>query len=311
MARYVAYRFLQLVPVMLAISILTFALLYLAPGDPAQIILRNQGALLTQGTIQKMRAELGLDQPIYMQYLRWLWNVFNLNLGISFRTGQPVAEVLLGQRLGATLELATVALALALLISVPLGILAAIRQNTLVDHVGRLAALMGASMPSFWLGLLLIYFFAVKLPWFPVMGRGTLTNLVLPALTLALGIAPIYMRLIRASLCDVLREDYVRTARAKGAPERIVILRHALRNALIPVVTVFGIGLAHLLGGSVVVETVFAWPGIGQLAVEAILNRDAPIIQAFVLLMSLAFMLVNLAVDLSYVFLDPRIRIEG
>lgn len=310
MVQYVFYRLLQLVPVTLIISVMTFALLYLAPGDPAQIILRNQGALLTQDTIQKMRAELGLDQPLHVQYARWLWKVLHLNFGISFRTGQPVAEALLG-RLGATLELALAALALALLFSIPLGILAAVRQNTFVDYAGRLGALIGASMPSFWLGLLLIYAFAVKLPWFPVLGRGALAHLVLPALTLALGIAPVYTRLIRSSMCDVLREDYVRSSRAKGAPERIVVLKHALRNALLPTVTVFGLTLAHLLAGAVVVETIFAWPGIGQLAVEAILDRDFPIVQAFVLLLSLAFVVANLAVDLSYVFLDPRIRLQG
>ncbi len=310
MLSYLASRLVQLGFVLFAITVLSFALLHLAPGDPAQILLRNQGALLTQTSIQQMRAELGLDQPLPVQYLRWLQAALRLDFGVSFRTGQPVSELLLG-RLGATVELAAVALGLALLIAVPLGIFAAVYQNTLVDHLGRLAALVGASMPSFWLGLLLIYLFAVRLGWLPVLGRGSLAHLVLPGLTLALSLAPVYMRLIRASLCDVLREDYIQTARAKGASERRVILRHGLRTALIPVVTLFGMTLAHLLGGTVVVETIFAWPGIGQLAVEAILNRDFPVVQAFVLLLSLAFALANLAVDLSYALLDPRIRVEG
>ncbi len=310
MLRYLASRLVQLGVVLFAITVLSFALLHLAPGDPAQILLRNQGALLTQTTVEKMRAELGLDQPLPVQYWRWLRGAVRLDFGVSFRTGQPVAELLLG-RLGATVELAAAALVLALLWSVPLGILAAVYRDTLLDHASRLLALVGASMPSFWLGLLLIYAFAVQLGWFPVLGRGSLAHLVLPAITLALSLAPVYMRLIRANLCDALREDYIRTARAKGASERRVILRHGLRTALIPVVTLFGMTLAHLLGGTVVVETIFAWPGIGQLAVEAILNRDFPVVQAFVLLLSLAFALANLAVDLFYVLLDPRIRVEG
>ncbi len=309
-ARYIALRLLQLVPILLAISLLTFALLKLAPGDPAQIILRDQGALLTQDAIAKTRIELGLNDSLPVQFARWLGNAVQFNFGKSLRTGRPVGE-LIGARLIPTVQLALAGLAFALIIAVPLGILAGIKPYSWFDHFGRLTALVGASIPSFWLGLLLIYLFAVQWKLLPAMGMSTPRHLILPALTLALALAPLYMRLIRSSLLEVMSEEYVTTARAKGLRERGVILNHALRNALIPVITVFGLTLAHLLTGTVVVESIFAWPGLGQLAVESILARDFPVVQAFVLVLSLAFVFANLTVDLSYHWLDPRIRVGG
>lgn len=309
-ARYISLRLLQLVPILLAISLLTFALLKLAPGDPAQIILRDQGALLTKDAIAKTRIELGLNDSLPVQFARWLGNAVQFNFGKSLRTGRPVGE-LIGARLIPTVQLALTGLAFALIIAVPLGILAGVKPYSWFDHFGRLAALVGASIPSFWLGLLLIYLFAVQWKLLPAMGMSTPRHLILPALTLALALAPLYMRLIRSSLLEVMSEEYVTTARAKGLRERGVILNHALRNALIPVITVFGLTLAHLLTGTVVVESIFAWPGLGQLAVESILARDFPVVQAFVLVLSLAFVFANLTVDLSYHWLDPRIRVGG
>ena len=294
----------------MAVSVLTFSLIRLAPGDPAQVALRNQGAMLTAEAIANMRAEMGLNDPLPMQYGRWLTRALRFDFGNSIRSGQPVSEAI-ALRLPPTLQLAAAGLAVALVIAVPLGILAAARQHSWVDHLSRLVALAGASMPSFWLGLLLIYYFAVVLDWLPAMGRKTPQHLVLPALTLGLGLAPTFTRLLRASLVEVLSEDYIRTARAKGVIERNVIFRHALRNALLPLATVFGLTAAHSLGGVVIVETIFAWPGLGQLTVDAILTRDFPTVQALVLLLSVAFVLANLAIDLCYPLLDPRIRMQG
>ncbi len=300
----------MLIPILLAISFISFSLVHLAPGDPAEVALRAMGAQLTQDSIQEMRAQLGLDDPFIVQYTRWVAQVLRLDFGASVRTGTPVADLLL-TRLPATIQLATASLLLAILFALPLGIAAAVHQHSFIDHASRIFALLGASIPGFWLALILIYVFAVKLGWFPALGRGSGRHLILPAVTLSMGIAPTYSRLLRASLCEVLGQPHIITARAKGLSNRAVILGHALRNALIPFVTVLGISFAHLLGGAVVVETIFSWPGIGKLAVDAILTRDFPIIQGFVLISALIFVLANLVVDISYHWLDPRIRLTG
>jgi peptide/nickel transport system permease protein len=293
---------------MFGVSIITFALINLAPGDPAEILLRSSGVEPTLEAVEAMREEFGLNNSVYMQYFHWLVKVLQLDLGNSFRTGQPVAlEVL--SRFPATLELTLAALFFMLLLAVPTGICAALYKNAWIDHFSRLVALFGASMPAFWLGLLLIYILAVKLHLFPVMGRGGWNHLVLPSVTLGFGLAATYTRLLRSSMLDVLGQDFIKVARAKGLREKLIISRHAMRNALLPVVTVFGMSFGHLLGGTAIVETIFAWPGVGRLCVDSIFNRDYPVIQAYVLLMALVFVLVNLLVDISYVFLDPRIRL--
>ncbi len=307
---YILRRLVLLVPILLAISFISFSLIHLAPGDPAEVALRAMGAQLTQDAIQAMRTQLGLDDPFLVQYIRWLARVLRLDFGASVRTGTPVAELLL-TRLPATIELATASFLLAVLLALPLGVVAAVRQHTPIDHISRVFALGGASMPGFWLALILIYLFAVKLDWLPALGRGDGRHLILPAVTLSMGIAPTYSRLLRASMCEVLSQPHILTARAKGLSNQAVILGHALRNALIPFVTVLGISFAHLLGGAVVVETIFSWPGIGKLAVDAILTRDFPVVQGFVLISALIFVVANLVVDLSYRWLDPRIRLTG
>lgn len=309
MTTYVVRRLLLVIPTLLGISVISFGLIFLAPGDPALVALRAQGMqMVTDENLQQMRAQMGLDRPLAVRYVSWLGDVLRLDFGDSVRTGSPVDELLLS-RLPATIQLAGGSLLLALFISLPLGMATAVRQHTLIDHVGRVLAFMGASMPSFWLALLLIFFFAVRLGWLPALGYGELKHLLLPATALSLSIAPTYARLLRANMIEVLNQPYVTYARAKGLSEMAIVSRHALRNALIPFITVFGISVAHLLAGAVVIETIFAWPGVGKLAVDAILARDFPVVQAVVLIATTFFVLANLMVDLSYRLLDPRIRL--
>jgi len=309
LGRYLAKRLLYLLPVMLGVSIVTFGLINLAPGDPAELILRSGGVEPTREAVEALREELGLNDPVYIQYGRWVWNAAQLNLGKSFRTGRPVAEEILS-RFPATLELTFAAMVFMVCLALPAGIFSALYRHAFLDHLSRLGALFGASLPGFWLGLVLIYFFAVKLGLLPVMGRGGLKHLVLPAVTLGFGLAAVYARTLRAGMLDVLGQDYIRVARAKGLKEKWVIGRHALKNALLPAVTLLGMSFGHLLGGAVIVETIFAWPGVGKFAVDSIFNRDYPVIQGYALFMAVVFVLVNLLVDISYVFLDPRIRLE-
>jgi len=311
MLRYLAVRLVSLVPVLVGISLLAFVLVNLTPGDPAETYLRRlSDTPPTAEQIAATRRELGLAAPAPVRYGRWLWRVTHGDLGRSYRTRGPVL-VELGDRLPATLQLASVTMLLALLTALPLGALSAVYRGAAVDRSARVGALLGASLPSFWLALLLITLFSVRLHWLPVAGRGGVAHLVLPALTLAAGTAAVLTRLTRSSLLEVLGQDYIRTARAKGVPERAIILRHGLRNALVAVVTVAGISFGHMLSGAAIVETIFAWPGIGKLVVDAIGNRDYPVIQGFVLLTGTIFVLINFLVDCSYLWLDPRLRFAG
>lgn len=309
MKRYLLKRLFYLLPVMFGVSVVTFGLINLAPGDPAEIILRAGGVEPTREAVNALREELGLNNPVYLQYLHWLWNAVHLDFGTSYRTGQPVTEEILS-RFPATLELTLAAMAFMVLVALPAGMLSALYRHALIDHLTRLFALVGASLPGFWKGLMLIYLFAVVWGLLPVMGRGGIRHLVLPAVTLGFGMAAVYTRIIRASMLEVLGQDYIKLARAKGLKEKWVIGRHALKNALLPAVTLFGLSFGHLLGGTVIVETIFAWPGVGKFVVDAIFNRDYPVIQGYAMFMALIFVLVNLLVDLSYVLLDPRIRLE-
>lgn len=309
MKRYLLRRILCLVPVVLGVSVITFGLVRLAPGDPAEMMLRAGGMEPTREAVEALREEMGLDDPVHVQYGRWLRGVLHLDLGTSFRTGSPVAAELLS-RLPATLELTAAALVITVLLAVPAGILSALYRHALVDHLSRFCALLGASLPGFWLGLMLIYLFSVKLGFLPVMGRGGPEHLVLPAATLGLGMAASYARILRAGMLETLGQDYIKVARAKGLKEKWVIGRHALKNAALPMITLFGMGIGYLLGGTVIVETVFAWPGVGKFAVDAIFNRDYAVIQGYAFFMALVFVLANLLVDISYVILDPRVRLE-
>jgi len=309
MSRYIVRRLGYLVPVWLGISLLAYGLANLAPGDPAYIMLRRQtGEAPSDEAVQALRVQLGLNDPFPVRYGHWIANAVHGDLGTSFRTGEPVLRALTDHFV-ATLQIGVAALLVGLVVALPVGILSAVRRGRPIDHASRVLALLGASMPSFWLGYVLIIVFAVMLKMLPVAGYGDMQHLALPALTLGLGAAASLTRLTRASLLDVLDEDYVRTARAKGLSARAAVLGHALRSALIPITTMVGMRFGHLLGGAVIVETVFAWPGIGKYVVDSIYDRDYPTIQGFVLFMGTVFVLLNLIVDLSYVWLDPRVRL--
>ena len=309
MQSYLVRRLLTLPVLLLGISIISFTLLNLAPGDPAYSILkdRSPGEEPAPEDILALRKELRLDDPVVLRYGRWLLGAMQGDLGVSYRGGRPIMREL-WQRLPATLMLTGSALLLAIVVGIPLGIAAALRRASLTDGLSRLLALVGAAVPNYVLALLLMLVIGVKLNWLPTIGYGSPKHLILPAIALAAGSSAQLMRLTRASMLEVLQQDYVRTARAKGLSERVVIWVHALKNALLPVVTVLGINLGHLLGGTVIVESIFSWPGVGKYAVDSIFLRDFPVIQGFVLYMGLIFLLVNLAVDLSYRWLDPRLH---
>lgn len=308
MKGYIVKRVLNLIPVLLGVSVITFVLIHMVPCDPAEVYLRLSQVPPTDEAVASIRKELGLDRPLYVQYFDWLWKVLHLDFGKSFVTKKPVlAEIL--SYLPATIELTVCSMVIMILISVPTGILAALYKDSLFDQFSRVLAFVGASMPSFWLGLLLMYFFALKFDLLPVMGKGTYLHLILPSLTLALGHAATYTRLLRASMLENLSREFVLYARARGLKERLIIGKHVLKNAMLPVVTAFGMSLGHMLAGAVIVENIFAWPGVGRFAVFSIFSRDYPVIQCYVCLMAVIFVLCNLLVDISYSFLDPRIKI--
>lgn len=305
MYRFLLGRLLATIPVLLGVSFLVFMMLHLVPGDPVKMMLSEFQTNPQQ--VELLRSQLYLDRPLPQQFGRFIWNALHGDLGLSIRSKRMVT-LEIGQNLGPTLQLAVAALLVAIVVGVTLGILAAIKQGTWLDLAPMIVALAGVSMPSFWLGLLLIYLFSLRLGWFPATGAGGLDHLFLPALTLGLGASAIIARLTRSSMLEVLRQEYITTARAKGLRELLVILRHGLKNALIPVVTIFGLQFGNLLAGTVVVETVFARPGIGRLIVDAILAKDFPVVQGIILLSATAYVVVNLLVDIAYGFLDPRIR---
>jgi len=280
----------------------------LVPGDPAEILASHGRETEPTATeIAAAREELGLDLPLPVRYARWLVRAVRGDLGQSLRSGTSVWHEITA-RLPATLELTLGGMLVGLVIALPVGILAAVKRGSLLDQLSRLLALLGASVPSFWLGAMLILLFAVHLGWLPSMGRGGIRHFILPSLALGLGASAILMRLIRASLLEVLEQDYVRTARAKGLPQRTIVLRHVLKASLLPVVTVLGLQFGGLLGGALIVETIFAWPGLGMFLIESILARDFPVIQGFALFTGLVFVFTNFAVDMVYRWLDPRIE---
>ena len=306
MAHYVVRRLLVLPVVLLGITLLTFSLMYLIPGDPAALL---AGPQATQADIEALRAQLGLDRPAPVRYLDYLWDILHLDLGTSIRTKEPVLQEIM-TRLPNTLLLAGIAICLAAVLGVVMGTIAATRHLSLVDNLVMLISLLGVSMPVYWLGLMLMLVFAVQLGWLPAAGKGDWRHLILPSLALAARATGEIARMNRADMLEVLHDDYVRTARAKGLAERVVITVHVLKNALVPTITVIGLRFGGLLGGAVLTETIFNWPGVGRLVVSGIMARDFPIVQGTILVIATNFVLVNLAVDLSYAFLDPRIRYE-
>lgn len=304
-----------MVPILFGVSLITYLLMFITPGDPARMALRaRDGIAPTNAEVEQFRAEQGLDEPLAVQYVDWLWHAMHGDLGQSWVRDRAVSDLLL-QRIGDTAELAAAAMVIALLIAVPAGIASAVHRNQLPDYVSQVGSLLGVSMPNFWLGYLLILVFALGVPYdslgvFPVAGAGTVEQLVLPAVTLGTGVAAIITRLLRSSMLEVLNEEYIRTARSKGLRERIVVYKHALRNALIPVVTIAGLQLGYLLNGAVIVEIVFARPGLGQLIIDSLFQRDYPVMQGTTLLVAVMFVGVNFLVDVSYRYIDPQIQLE-
>ena len=312
MASYLLRRVVQAVVVLLGVSVVVFALVHLVPGDPIRISL---GTRFNQDTYDTLRAASGLDLPLPVQYGRFLSKAVTGDLGVSFRNGDPVTATLL-TRLPATLSLAGAALIVALLIAVPLGVVSAVRSGSKMDYAATVFSQAGISIPDFWMAILLILLFSGVLRWLPPSGYESLLtdplqwlrHLILPAVTVGVVSGSILTRFVRSAVLESMGEDYTRTARSKGLHERTVVLRHVLRNALVPVITVTGLQLAYLLGGVIIVEVIFAWPGLGQLALIAVENRDYPVLQGAVLLVAMMFLLINLVVDLLYAFADPRIR---
>ncbi|MGD1929007.1 MAG: ABC transporter permease [Leptolyngbyaceae cyanobacterium] len=334
MGRYIFARLLRLIPVLLGISLLVFLFLHLIPGDPAVTMLGDRA---TPEQVEVLRERMGLNEPLPLQYLSFLGSLLSFNLGTSIFTGVPIwDEILL--RWPATFELSVIAMLIALVVGIPAGVIAAVRKNSLIDNVMMSGSLLGVSMPVYWLGLLLVYLFAVNLQWLPASGRlgvdvgftfapitgffifdaliqgdfvafgNILSHLVLPAVTLSTIPLAILARITRSAMLEVLSQDYIRTARAKGVVEFWVVAKHALKNAMLPVVTIVGLEFGTLLGGAILTETIFSWPGIGKWIYEGILLRDYPVVQGGIVFVAFVFVLVNLLVDISYAFLDPRIQ---
>ena len=312
MTGYVARRAAQAVIVMLGVSVLVFALIHLVPGDPIRASL---GTRYDEGIAEQLRERSGLDQPLVTQYFSWLGSAVTGDLGVSFRSGTPVTDTIAG-RLPATLTLAVASLVVALVIALPLGMISAVRQGSKTDYVATVFSQAGISIPDFWMGIMLILFVSLSLGLLPPSGYVSISespvdwlrHLIMPAVTTGVVTGSILTRFVRSSMLEALSQDYTTTARSKGLRERVVVNRHVLKNALIPVVTVTGLQLGFLLGGVVVVEVVFSWPGLGQLAIIAVERRDYPVLQGVVLVIAVLFLLINLFVDLLYAFLDPRIK---
>ena len=307
MVSYLLNRMLGALLVIFGVTAIVFLLVHLVPGDPVEIML---GESVSMADREALRIALGLDKPVMIQYLNYLEGLLHLDLGTSIHSRQPVSALLL-ERLPATGLLAAVTLAVTSLIAFPLGVIAATHKDTARDSGAMFFSMLGVSIPNFWLGPLLILLFSLWLGWFPVSGRDGFASVVLPALTLGTGLAAVLSRMVRSSMLEVLGEDYMRSARARGLPPRRVILRHGLRNALLPVITLLGLQLGALLAGAVITETVFSWPGVGLLTIESIQSRDYPVLQACVLLISTIYVLVNLLTDIVYAWVDPRIRLGG
>lgn len=315
MIAYILRRLVLLIPVLLVVAVVVFALVHLTPGDPAAVILGDQA---TPEDIARLREQLGLNDPLAVQFAKWFGNVLRFNFGESIFLGEPVATALL-DRVQPTVLLTLYALLVQVIIGIPIGVISAVRHGAAIDRFLTVIAIFGSAIPTFFLGIMLILIFAVRFRLLPSGGYVPLTEdpvahfkgMLLPAFALGFSAAGLLARLVRSSMLDVLREDYVRTAFAKGLPEKVVVVRHALRNALIPALTMLGVSVGALLGGAVVTETVFTIPGMGRLVVQSIARRDYPIIQGAVITIAMTYVLVNLVVDILYVYIDPRVRLGG
>ncbi|MFW5787624.1 MAG: nickel ABC transporter permease [Halanaerobiales bacterium] len=315
MSRYILQRLVMVVPVLLIVTILIFSLIHLTPGDPAQLILGQEAS---PEALRNLREKLGLNRPLHIQYLSWMGDVLRGDLGESVRDNRNVAQTIF-YKLPATIELAVLGILISIFISIPAGIISAVKKGSVFDYSATLVALGGISMPSFWVGILLIYLFAVKFKVLPPSGYvpiwenagANLRLMILPSISLGVRMAAVTMRMMRSSLLEVLQLDYIKTARAKGLSAVVVVVKHAVRNSLISVITVIGLQLSAFLGGAVITETIFSIPGFGRLVVQSIFNRDFPMLQGSILVMAIMVILVNLLVDITYSYLDPRIKIGG
>ena len=304
MLKYTLKRLLALIPVIIGVTFLIYFIMSFSPGDPARMQLGNAA---TEESVAQLRQEMGLDKPVLVQYVRYMGGLLRGDFGTSYITGQPVMREI-SACFPYTVKLALLAMALAVLISVPIGILSAMKQKSLLDGLSMVFALLGISMPPFWLGLMMILLFSVTLGWLPSGGSVGWTSYIMPAITVAVASMAVIARTTRSSMLEVIRQDYIRTARAKGVPRKAVIRRHAMRNAMIPTVTAIGLEIGTALGGAVLTETVFSWPGIGRLCYTAITQKNTPMVLACTLIFSVCFSIVNLAVDILYAYIDPRIK---
>jgi peptide/nickel transport system permease protein len=304
MKGYILKRFFHSIFVLVGISLVVFIILHLT-GDPAALLMPMDA---TPEQVAQFRKEMGFEDPLIVQYWRFFKGTLRGDFGQSFRHSQPALDLVM-ERMPATIQLTAAAMVIALAVAIPVGIISAIRRNSILDHIGMTGALLGQSTPVFWLGIMLILIFSVTIQWFPSSGRGEIQHLVLPAVTLGMFTMARTARMMRSSMLEVMGQEYMKTAKAKGLSPGMVIFKHALKNAAIPVVTIVGMELGTLLGGAVITETIFAWPGVGRLAVQAIYNRDYPVVQAAVFLLASIFVLVNLIVDLMYTYLDPRVKL--
>ncbi|MBU7592356.1 nickel ABC transporter permease [Metabacillus halosaccharovorans] len=309
MLRMIAGKFLEVFTFMLFLTFVSFLFVRLAPGDPVLTILNVDELSVSQEQVEELREDMGFNKPLLAQYGLWLMKFIQLDLGTSYVTGQPVMEMFL-QSLPATIELSLGSLFVMLAVAIPLGSLSALYRNSWIDQVSRTLSILGAAVPSFWLGLILIDLFGVRFSLFPTMGRDGFSSMILPSLTLGLAISSVYVRLLRSSLLDSLSQEFVRSARARGLSERRIFVLHAFRHSLPPVITVFGVSLGSLIGGVVVIEVLFAYPGIGKLVIDAIRQRDYPIIQGYILIMAMIVFVVNTCVDLSYRYLNPELKLK-
>ncbi|MCD7765321.1 MAG: ABC transporter permease [Lachnospiraceae bacterium] len=307
MAKYIGKRLLQMIPVLLGLTFLTFLLLYLSPGDPAEKKLKAQGVAVSDEIVEQVREEMGLNRPFLVQYADWLVSALHGDLGTSYKDERPVAEKLT-DGMGNTLILSLASLFLALIVSVPLALYTAVRKNRFSDYLIRFLSFIGNSVPSFLLSVLLIYFFCIRLKWFPVIAKGTVQWLFLPTLALAIPLISRFIRQFRAEFLEQLSQEYVIGARVRGVKEHLILFCNVLHNSMMPILTIVGLSVGTLMGGSVVIETIFMWPGLGKLVMDSITARDYPVIQGFVILMAVLYVGINLVIDICYRVFDPRMR---
>lgn len=309
MGKYIIKRLIYIIPVLLGITFLTFSLTYLSPGDPAELMLSATGITPSQQLIQQVREELGLNKPFLIQYMDWLIKIVKGDFGISYKYNMPVLDLML-RALPATFKLAGMTMLMTMIIALPLGVISALHKNKLVDNIIRMVSFLGISLPAPWIAIILMYIFALKLKLLPVIGNSNWTSIILPSASMTILLSSRYIRLVRAYVLEEVSQDYVIGAKARGVTDGTVLLRHVLRSTLVPIITQMGLSFGVLLGGAVIIETIFSWPGVGKLAIEAIFTRDYPLIQGYVVWMTIIYMLINVVVDISYYILDPRMRLE-